>query len=294
VKWKNIEITNPERVVIAGSKITKGNIVEYYMKNVKNLLSYITNYPVTILRSVGDYKKSSMFIQRHPSESFPAYIERIKVEGKTETEVYMTLDSEEDIAYLVNQGAIEFHVWNAKADTIDTPNRIIFDLDPIEGEKLSIQQESVVQLDSILVEYGIRAFWKTSGIAGYHAIIPINPVTWNVAKEFALKIANEVSEKYPKLFTTESRKVDRQGAVFVDYLRNYKSASTVALYSLRAINPLTHSTPFNVNQLISKGISPKTTLEQLFNSWKVADFSEYMASNTQSILRYLQRPSNVL
>lgn len=229
-----VEITHPDKSIFPEQNITKQQIAEYYQSVEHLMLPFLKNRPVTLVRGphgVGE----GIFYQRHPSENFPDYIERVKIEGKTETEIYITIDALNDIIYLVNIGVIEFHAWGATNDNEDRPDWLVWDLDPGSPAEWPFVVEGAHLIKEVLDDQGLQSFVKLSGNKGVHVVLPIKPSKgWDEAKQFTLDMANEIVSKQPQHFTTKIPKTERVGKVFVDYLRNSKAATAVSPYSLRA------------------------------------------------------------
>src|SRR5689334_9625305 len=110
-----VDITHPDKIFYPEGNITKLEVAEYYHNAAKYVLPYLKGRPATLVRSPEGVAKG-MFYQRHAGEYFPDYIERVKIHGKGETEVYISLDETNDLIYLVNQGVLEFHAWGATSE----------------------------------------------------------------------------------------------------------------------------------------------------------------------------------
>lgn len=229
-----IEITHPDKLMFPGSKVTKGDIAEYYSKVAKLMVPFLKGRPVTLVRSPEGVDKG-VFYQRHPGEYFPDYIGRVKIRANEEVETYITVDSEEDLVYLANQGVIEFHAWGSKSKDEDRPDMVIWDLDPSPEVEWKWVVDAALIINEVLTKLKLKTFVKVSGSKGIHVYIPIQPKhDWDTVKQFSLEIAEFLVGKDPEHYTTEVRKENRVGKIFIDYLRNNKGGTAVSPFSLRA------------------------------------------------------------
>jgi bifunctional non-homologous end joining protein LigD len=136
---------------------------------------------------------------------------------------------------LVQLGVLEFHVWNARVDRLDRPDRMMLDLDPDPELPFSATVEAALALRARLAELGLESFVKTTGGKGLHLVTPLGRrSTWEEVREFARALAEEMSRAAPELYLAESSRAARGGRIYLDYLRNGYAASAVAPYSTRA------------------------------------------------------------
>lgn len=130
---------------------------------------------------------------------------------------------------------IEFHTWNALARKIEQPDRVIFDLDPGEGESREYVQEAATLVRGLLQESGLKTWLKTSGGKGLHVVVPLTPRDdWDTVKAFAQAVVQHLARVIPQRFTARMGAANRVGKLFVDYLRNNHGATTAAAYSARS------------------------------------------------------------
>ncbi len=224
-----IKISNPEKIIYSTPKVTKLDVVNYY-KEISNLmLPYIKYRPLAVIRCHGGIN-SECFFKKHPTTE-RSYIETFF----DDEEEYFYLTNNKGIVNQSQMGTLEFHPWGSKYTKLEKPDIMIFDLDP--GEKVSITQlrEGVTDLKNILDELKLTAFLKTSGGKGYHIVVPFSSCkNWEAFNSFSKQIASLMEAKWPKRYTTNIRKRERNGKIFIDYLRNDRGSTCVAPYSLRA------------------------------------------------------------
>lgn len=139
------------------------------------------------------------------------------------------------LIHLVQMNAIEFHGWGARADDIEKPDRLVFDLDPGEGVPWDAIAEGARRVRGMLEDLGLESFLKTTGGKGLHVVVPIRrSIDWEQARAFARAVAERLEAEEPEKYLANMSKERRKGKVFVDYLRNQRGATSVLPFSARA------------------------------------------------------------
>ena len=234
-----INLTSPDKVLYKKYKVTKKDIMDYYKKVVDYMLPYVKNRFLSVVRTPKGTDKETFF-KKHFQEN--KYLAK---KGN-----YYYIKDNLGLLSEVQMCSIEFHVGGSKIDKLNYPNIMVFDLDP--DEKLSIKKvrEGVKDLKKILDELNLKSYLKTSGGKGYHVVIPIKEkMTWKKFQKIAIDIAKLMEVKYPDKYTTKISKKERTNKIFIDYLRNKKSATSVAPYSLRARDKASVSMPIKWSEL---------------------------------------------
>lgn len=242
-------LASPTKVIFPKTGHTRQQIADYYKAIAPVMLPFMKDKAVSLVRAphgAGDFS----FYQRHPEEYFPKYIERVKIAEKEGKGVYILIDSYEDIEYLVNIGTIEFHTWQAHPATPTIPTAMLFDLDPGPDVTVERLREAAYIIHERLDWQGMPNFVKTSGIQGFHIISPLSSkAAYDEIHTDARALAEDLSAKYPHLFTAAIKKSERKEKIFIDYLRNSQGATNVAPFSVRAINKPSISVPITWNEV---------------------------------------------
>ena len=260
-----VKISSPDKIVFPDCGITKAEVARYYEAAASRMLEYAGNRVLSVVRcheGVG----GGCFFNKHPVSGSRAQSIDVK-SGDGETHAYFYVNNKEELIAEAQQGSLEFHVWGSRADTLESPDMLVFDLDPDEGLPLSVLRDGVSELKSTLMELKLRPLLKTSGGKGYHIVVPF-PVksTWEEFRAFSKKTAKLLSEKYPELFTDNLRKEKRKNKIFIDWGRNTRGATWVAPYSLRARPGAKVSMPIawsELNNVTPNGIDMFEALERL-------------------------------
>jgi bifunctional non-homologous end joining protein LigD len=229
-----VTITHPERVLYPENGLTKLGLARYYESVADWILPHVADRPLTLVRCPGGRDKQC-FYQKHIAGTLPPGIREIPIKEKTGMDQYLAIDSLPGLIALVQMGVLEFHPWPARADKVEAPDRLIFDLDPGEGVTLDEVIVATRELHDRLAEIGLETFLRTSGGKGFHVVAPLSRRnSWDELKEFAKAVADVMVRRAPDRYIATLSKAKRRGKIFVDYLRNQRGSTAVASYSTRA------------------------------------------------------------
>ena len=252
-----IALTHPDRVVFPGTKITKAILADYYDLVAERMMPHIVDRPLTIMRYPTGIGGPS-FIQRHITGAPPAGIAEIPAGG----ERYVMIRGASGLRALVQMNAIEIHAWGCAPGKPENPDRLVFDLDPDIGLPWGRIIKAARQIMEILISVELRPFVKTTGGKGLHVIVPILPtVDWDRAKAFSKSIAEDMVRRDHDKYTANMRKANRTGRIFIDYLRNGRTATSAAPYSVRAREGAPVSMPIDWDELDSLKGADDVTVE---------------------------------
>ena len=247
----HVWVTNPDRVMFGDGGPTKLELALYYARVGDWMLPELIERPVSLLRCPTG-KSADCFFQRHAMAGMPDVIKRIPLreEGSKKRADYLYVEDARGLLALAQFGAVEFHPWGCRVDQPERPDRIVFDLDPDEGLPWREVVSAAHHVADVLRELGLVPFLKTTGGKGLHVVVPIaRRHTWPEVRRFCEAFAKQQAQQAPKRFTANMAKRQRRGRIFLDYLRNARSATAVAAYSLRARPGVPASTPLAWSEL---------------------------------------------
>jgi bifunctional non-homologous end joining protein LigD len=233
---KELAITHPDKVLDLESGVTKQQLAEYYMAVAEHMLPHIADRPISVVRCPDGISKACFF-QKHVGMGLPAGVKTISIRNKKskESEAYLTVDSSKGLLGLAQMGVLEIHPWGSHNEALDTPDRIVFDLDPDAAIAWKTLAKTALELKVRLNKVGLESFVKSTGGKGLHVVAPIRPDhEWPAVKEFAHRMVLELERENPELYVTKMTKAARKNRIYLDYLRNDREATSVAPFSPRA------------------------------------------------------------
>jgi bifunctional non-homologous end joining protein LigD len=246
-----IRITHPDRVVYPGEGVTKEALARYYAAIAEYMLPHLRSRPAALLRCP-EGLGSECFYQKHPGSWAPSSLRRVRIREKSKTDDYLVIENVAGLVSLVQMGVLEFHTWNAQADGLETPDRLVFDLDPGPDVPWPAVRAAARVVRARLEAHGLASFVKTTGGKGLHVVAPISPgPAWSAGVDFASRVTEDLVAETPRAFVATMAKAARKGKIFVDYFRNQRGATSVAAYSTRARPGAPVSTPITWEELDS-------------------------------------------
>jgi bifunctional non-homologous end joining protein LigD len=212
--------------------VTKLELARYLAAAAPRLLPHIAQRPISVVRAP-DGISGQQFFQRHTLKGTAVPMLEIKVKG--EAQPYLGVDSAAALVALAQQAVLEVHPWGSAKGNPESPERIIFDLDPAPDVPFSAVMQGARELRTRLTKLGLVPFVKTTGGKGLHVVVPIREgTTWAETKAFAKSVALVMERDSPDRYTVNVSKKARTGKIFIDYLRNDRTATGVAPWSPRA------------------------------------------------------------
>lgn len=264
----NVKLSNLNKVFFPQSKITKGDLAEYYKTVAKIMLPYLKDRPHSLLRQPNGINGNAFF-QKNMDGKAPDWVKtKLIYSEKDEKDIeYLVPDSEDSLMYMVQLGCIEINPWSSKIEHLDKPDWLVIDLDP-EAIGFDKVVETALAAKDILDGLNIPSYPKTSGKTGIHIYIPTAAkYNYDQTKNFAEILANMINQKLPEITSITRDPKKRQGKIYVDYLQNRRGQTLAAPYSVRPTTEASISTPLKweeVNlKLDPKKFNFKAVLERL-------------------------------
>ncbi|MBD3273448.1 ATP-dependent DNA ligase [Candidatus Dependentiae bacterium] len=260
-----LELSNEDKILFPSVKITKGDLIDYYKKIGKRMMTFLKDRPISMIRYPSGIDRQGFF-QKDAGDYFPKWIKtkKIKKQGGVHTN-YVIVNNLATLIYLANQACISPHIWLSKTDKLNYPDRIIFDLDP-SGVSFSKVRKAALLLKERVEEIGLKPFAMITGSKGIHVIIPIKrKYNFDYVRNYAKNLVKPLIEKHKKLLTLEIRKEKRKGLIFIDTIRNAFGQTTVAPYGVRAKKGASIATPVSWQEVQDSKLKPnKYNIKNIF------------------------------
>jgi bifunctional non-homologous end joining protein LigD len=226
-----LHLTHPDRVYWPDVGVTKKALAEYYVSVWDWIRPQIVNRALSLVRApegVG----GETFFQKHIAANVKSSPLRHAVAGKDHDVI--AVDTVDDLMALVQSGALEIHVRGSQLASLETCDRIVFDLDPGEGVAWPQIIVAAREVRERLKAQKLESFVKLSGGKGIHVVVPIADADWKTTKQFSQAITTRMAADSPTLYLAKMTKALRAGRIFIDYFRNSREATSIAAYSTRA------------------------------------------------------------
>ena len=249
VEGHTLSLSNLTKVLYPQTGFTKGQVIDYYTRIAPVVLGHLRGRPLTLKRYPNGVEAQYFYEKQCPSHR-PDWIRTAPLRAGSKTINFCLCDDLATIVWLANLADLELHPSLALAADYDSPTVVAFDLDPGPPATIVECAEVAVRLRAALRGVGLECFPKTSGSKGMQVYVPLNTKTdYAHSKPFAHMVAQALENSDPKLVVSEMNKTLRRGKVFVDWSQNDKHKTTVGVYSLRARERPTVSTPITWDEV---------------------------------------------
>jgi bifunctional non-homologous end joining protein LigD len=258
VEGKRLKQTNLDKVLYPEAGFTKGQIIDYYTRIAPALLPHLKNRPLTLKRYPNGVDQGHFYEKRCPSHR-PDWVQTAPVSSTRHGGPidYCLCNDLATLVWVSNLASIELHPSLSRAPKVPQPATMAFDLDPGPPAGIIECAQVALWVREVLDEFGLESFPKTSGSKGMQLYVPINtPVTYKDTKGFSHALARLLEKQHPKEVVSVMTKDLRKGKVFIDWSQNDEHKTTVSVYSMRARERPTVSTPLKwdeVEKALEKG-----------------------------------------
>jgi len=251
VKGKKLSVSNLDKVLYPKVGFTKGQVIDYFIRVAPVLLPHLKDRPLTMKR-YPDGVEGEFFYEKNCPSHRPKWVQTAKVwsEGNQRTMHYCLANDLPTLVWAANLADLELHTSLSRKDKIERPTMMVFDLDP--GPPADIVQccQVGIWLRDLLARMKLKSFAKPSGSKGLQVYVPLNtPATYDDTKGLSRSLAQHLEREHPDLVTSNMSKAVRKGKVFVDWSQNDEHKTTICVYSLRAKEEPTVSTPVTWNEV---------------------------------------------
>lgn len=258
INGHKIEISDRDKIFFPDIGLTKGDLIDYYADLSEVMLPHLKRYPVSMER-FPDGIDGNGWYAKDAQDYFPDWIKRVnfpKKEGGSFNAP--VVDSKATLVYLADQAVITIHAYLSRAEDLDRPDKMVYDLDPPEGtEDFEAVRFAALELHRALDELDLQAWVQTTGSKGFHVVVPLDR-EWGFDKvrDFANDLSLLLVRRHPKKLTLEQRKKKREGRIYMDTYRNAYGATAVAPYAVRAGAAATVAAPVTWDE-VQSGVNPR-------------------------------------
>ena len=243
VGGRRLKLTNLDKVMYPSAGFTKADVIDYYTRVAPVLMPHLRNRPLTLKR-YPDGVDGEVFYQKQAPKHRPDWVRTVRIPTRDRDIDFVVVTGLPTLVWLANLADLELHTSLARATSVDRPTALVFDLDP-GAPATVVECCEVALLIRRLGEHVGLEFWpKTSGSKGLQLYAPLNGrVGFDRTKEFAHAVATRLEQEQPELIVTTVKREVRDGRVLIDWSQNALMRTTVNVYSLRARERPTVSTP---------------------------------------------------
>ena len=290
IEGKKLTLSNLEKVMYPETGFTKGQLIDYYVQIAPVLLPHLKGRPLTMKRYPGGVG-GQFFYEKNCPVHRPEWVKTAPVwsEGNNKWMQYCLAQDLPTLVWAANLADIELHTSLSLGKKIEQPTFLVFDLDP--GAPADIVQCCQVGLwvRRIFEKLGLESFAKTSGSKGLQVYVPLNTtVTYEQTKPFAKEIARMLERAYPEQVVSDMKKSQRTGKVLVDWSQNDQHKTTICVYSLRAKDRPTASTPVTWKE-VEQCLKKKDASLLVFESDKTLSRMEKHGDLFEPVLKLKQK-----
>ena len=290
IQGRHLKLSNLDKVLYPATGFSKRQVIDYYVRIAPVLVPHLAGRPLTLKRYPNGVD-SAYFFEKNATAHRPDWVQTAPIwsEGNRRNVNYILANDLPTLVWLANLAAIELHPSLSLAKDTNTPTVMVFDLDP--GQPANIVQCAQVGLwlREIFEHFGLQSFAKTSGSKGLQIYIPLNTsASYAVTKPFAHALARLLENEHRDLVVSDMKKQLRVGKVLVDWSQNDAHKTTISVYSLRARERPTVSTPVTWEE-VEHALKKKDARVLVFEAGRVLQRVEQMGDWFEPVIRLRQK-----
>jgi bifunctional non-homologous end joining protein LigD len=290
VEGKKVGVSNLDKVLYPEAGFTKGQVIDYYIRIAPVLLPHLKNRPITLKR-YPDGVEGFFFYEKECPPHRPSWVKTTEVSSRRDegTINYCMINDLAALVWAANLADLELHTFLHRAPAISRPTAVAFDLDPGPPADIVLCCQVGIWLKSILDDLELKCFAKTSGSKGLQLYLPLNmATTYEKTKSFAHALAERLEREHPDEVVSRMQKALRKGKVLIDWSQNEEHKTTVCVYSLRAKERPTVSTPVTWQE-VKLAVKNGDGSHLIFDSVAVLDRVERQGDLFAPVLTLKQR-----
>ncbi len=247
---RSVAVSHPDRVLFPDDGITKLDVARHYAEVAPVMVPHIRGRPLALQSFPQGIDEDGFFLKDAP-DHYPDWLTTVRVPKRGGgTLCQVVANDAAAMVYLAGQNVITPHVWTSRADRLERPDRVVFDLDPSSADDFERVRAAAWALGDVLRAGGLVPFAMTTGSRGLHVVAPIRRTTdVDDVRAFARDIADDVADASPEMLTTAFRKDKRGDRIYVDVARNGYGQHAVAPYAIRALPGAPVATPVRWDEL---------------------------------------------
>ncbi len=287
---KKLALSNLDRVLYPKAGFTKGQVIDYYINISKVLLPHLRDHPLTLKRYPEGVEQEFFYEKRCPPFR-PKWVKTAPIwsERKGEPIHYCLANDLPSLVWAANLADLELHTSLALSKTPDRPCYMVFDLDPGPGVDAVLCAQVALWVRDVLAKSDLECLTKTSGSKGLQVYVPLNSrVTFDQTKSFSRAVADRLTAEHPDQVLARMEKRLRKDKVFIDWSQNDAHKTTVCVYSLRAKDRPTVSTPLTWDE-VEQGLDAKDPERFVFDSESVLARVAKRGDLFESVLTQVQK-----
>ncbi|MEU9118047.1 non-homologous end-joining DNA ligase [Streptomyces sp. NPDC048483] len=259
---RTVRLHRPDKVLFSDDGFTKADVVDHYRRVAAAMVPQLRGRPL-MLERLPEGLGGPQFMQKDTPGHYPDWVRRAEVAKEGGTVTHTVCDDKATLLFLADQACLTLHRWLSRADRPDTPDRLVFDLDP-PGDDFERVREAARWLRELLDELELPAVLMTTGSRGLHVTVPLDRNSdFATVRDFAQQAAEVLAARHPDHLTTAVRKQARGDRLYLDVQRNAYAQTAVAPWSIRAKPGAPVATPISWRQLEDRELTAQ--------SWSLKD-----------------------
>ena len=292
IDGRELTFSNLDKVLWPQDGYTKGDLIAYYSSVARWLIPHLRDRPLTLERYPDGIQGGSFFEKQAPRYK-PSWVPTVLLSADENSRkiAYVLCNDEATLAWCANLAAIVLHVWYSHVPTVDSPDYVLFDLDPWEGCTMKTLAQVALAFRETLSAIGLDPLVKTSGGSGLHVIVPLRPqYEYDAAKAFAEIVARQIAAQLPKITTLERTIARRpRGTVYLDWVQVGRGKTVVPPYVVRARARAPVSMPLEWSEVEALRAKARSEPAKVIAEWNIRTARARLETKGDPWAAYIRR-----